>query len=386
MFVVTPAWVREGARLVRAAHLRVIVDLNLVTGTALEAGQWARQTLAGLPRHSVAGFEIGNEPDVYDRTFWLDHIGEATARLLPAAITADSYVRDYRRYASSLARPAPHVPLLAPAIALPHTNRYWIRNLLATAPADLGTVTVHDYPFTACAVPSDAKYPTVMRLLGSRATAGMAAAVRPAVALAAAYDRRVRLTEFNSVTCGGVNGVSDSFATALWAPDALLSLARAGVAAADLHVRAFSINSPFRFHRGRVSVRPLYYGLVLFTRLLGHDARLLRVRVSHARHARLAAWAVSSGSHALRVLLIDKTARPLRVAVRLPADGTARVQRLLAPSPGAENRVTLAGQRLDGDARWVGRRTVSLVAARRGVYSVVVGGFTAALLSAHRTG
>ena len=35
---------------------------------------------------------------------------------------------------------------------------------------------------------------------------------------------RFRLDEVNSVTCGGTRGVSDTFATALWAPDALLSL------------------------------------------------------------------------------------------------------------------------------------------------------------------
>jgi hypothetical protein len=388
MFPLTPRWLRDGSEVVRASRLRVILDLNLVTGTPRLAAVWARKTLRGMPPGSVIGFEIGNEPDIYDRTFWLDHIGEATSRLLPQAITPASYVLSYGRYAASVAGPAPHVPLLAPALAEPHRDRAWVATLLASTPPHLGTVSVHEYPFTACASRAMARYATVARLLSEAATAGMAAAVRPTVRLAADRGLHVRLTEFNSVTCGGVDGVSDSFSSALWAPDALLSLARVGVAAADLHVRAYSINSPFRFHRDRVSVRPLYYGLVMFARLLGRHARLVRVRVrdAHREHLRLAVWAVMSGARTLRILLIDKSGRPARVRLRLPTRGAAGVQRLLAPSPGSESRVTLAGQRLNGHVRWVGRRVLQLIHPHGGRYTVVVGRFSAALLSTRLAG
>lgn len=386
MFPLTPRWIRDGAKVVHASHLRVILDLNLVTGSPQLAAVWARKTLHGLPRGSVIGFEIGNEPDIYNRTFWLDHIGDAASSVLPQAITASSYVRVYARYAASVAGPAPRIPLLAPALAEPTRDRAWITNLLASAPAHLGTVSVHEYPFTACASPAASNFPTVARLLSEAATAGMAAAIRPAVRLAAHGGRRVRLTEFNSVTCGGVAGVSNSFATALWAPDALLSLARTGVSAADLHVRAYSINSPFRFHRGRVSVRPLYYGLVMFARLLGPHARLIPVRVWHRAHPRLAVWAVKSAARTLRVLLINKSDRSVRVALRLPTIADASAQRLLAPGPASEGHVTLGGQRLTGQARWVGRRTVVLIRKHHGHYTTSVRPFSATLVSTRLAG
>ncbi len=386
MFPLTPRWIRDGAKVVRASHLRVILDLNLVTGSPQLAAVLARKTLDGMPRGSVIGFEIGNEPDIYNRTFWLDHIGDAASHLLPQAITASGYVRAYARYAASVAGFAPRIPLLAPALAEPTRDSAWVASLLASAPARLGTVSVHEYPFTACASPAAAKYPTVARLLSERATAGMAATVRPAVTLAAQAGLRVRLTEFNSVTCGGVDRVSNSFATALWAPDALLSLARTGVSAADLHVRAYSINSPFRFHSGRVSVRPLYYGLVMFARLLGPHARLIPVRVWHRDHPRLAVWAVRSGSRTLRVLLINKSDRPVRVGLRLPVGGAVRAQRLLAPSPASEGHVTLGGQRLSGQARWVGRRAVALIRRHRGHYTTSVRPFSATLVSTRLAG
>ena len=47
--------------------MRLIVDLNLVTDTPLTAATWARAAETSLPRGSIIGFEVGNEPDIYDR-------------------------------------------------------------------------------------------------------------------------------------------------------------------------------------------------------------------------------------------------------------------------------------------------------------------------------
>ena len=51
--------------------LRVILDMNLVTGSPLGAAEWTRAARATLPHRSLVGLEIGNEPDIYDRTFWI---------------------------------------------------------------------------------------------------------------------------------------------------------------------------------------------------------------------------------------------------------------------------------------------------------------------------
>ena len=50
---------------------RLILDLILVTDSPPVAAQWARAAEAGLPARSIAGFEIGNEPDIYSRWYWL---------------------------------------------------------------------------------------------------------------------------------------------------------------------------------------------------------------------------------------------------------------------------------------------------------------------------
>ncbi|MDQ2896416.1 MAG: glycosyl hydrolase family 79 C-terminal domain-containing protein [Actinomycetota bacterium] len=372
----TTAWVRQTSRLVRANRLRVIIDLNLITGSSATAARWARAAEAQLPRHSIIGFEIGNEPDIYSRRFWRDRIGVSPRQ----SVTPLSYTRDYAAYASALTGQAAGVPLLGPALAEPRRDHRWIATLLGAPHSDLGSVSVHEYPFTACARPGTPTYPTIGRLLSQRASAGMAAAIGPAIALARAHGLAVRATEFNSVTCGGVSGVSESFATALWAPDALFELARAGIAAAALHVRAFSNNTPIQFTRHGARVRPLLYGLIMFKRMLGPQSRLIASPLGRWRPAHLKVWAVRVGAHKLNVLLINKRPQPLDVSLRLPAHAPAHVQLLTAPAARSTSGETLAGQHLDRSLRWRGRPQIATV-ARRGSYHVAVPGLSAALVS-----
>jgi len=67
----TTGWLREVRTLVRESGARLILDLNLVTASPSIAAQWARAAERALPDGSIVGFEIGNEPDLYDRQYWL---------------------------------------------------------------------------------------------------------------------------------------------------------------------------------------------------------------------------------------------------------------------------------------------------------------------------
>ncbi len=175
----------------------------------------------------------------------------------------------------------------------------------------------------------------------------------------------LRLTEMNSVTCDGRPGVSDSFATALWAPDALFELLRAGVDGVNVHLHADAINAAFLLRGNGLRARPLLYGLIMFARTLGPGAQLVPLRLNAPRAPHLKAWAVRTRTE-LRVLLIDKGRRSTSVLLRIPGTASASVERLSAPSERSPTGVTLAGQQLGADARWHGPRTarrLSLVAA-----------------------
>ena len=378
VFPLTPAIVNSTAEMVHDLGLKLILDLNLITGSPRLGAAWARAAENALPRGSITGFEVGNEPDLYNRPYWLQTT--ALGRLLPAVLNATSYVRDFHAYERALDRAVPGVPLLGPAIANAHMDVGWIARLLRSPHDGLGAISAHRYPFSACAPLDSSAYPTIDRVLSERASTRMAAGIEPAVALAHAAGLPFRLTEFNSVTCGGLPRVSDTFATALWAPDALFSLWRAGADGANLHIRANTINAPFAFTTAGLDVRPLMYGLVTFVRSLGPQASLLGVNVGSRRGVYLKAWAVRVAGNRLHILLIDKGARSAVVDLRVPATGPASIVRLLAPSPAARYGVSYAGWHLSAHGQWAGRSTAQVVTRGADGYRVAVPRYSAALV------
>ncbi len=382
VFKLTPAWLTPTAKLVRRLGVRLILDLNLVTGSPIRAAEWAQAAEREMPRGSIAAFEIGNEPDIYNRWFWLATVSRRTlgATLLPTGLTADSYAQVFRAYSTALAQVAPHVALIGPAVANPALDVNWISGLIDSSHPGLGTVSAHRYPLSACATRTSRAYPTIARVLGEPASAGIAHTLAPAIALAHRADLPFRLTELNSVTCGGRPGVSDAFATALWAPDALFELLHAGVDGVNVHVRANTINAAFALSRTGFIARPLLYGLILFARTLGPGAQLVPVSVHAPDAVHLKVWAVRVRGNTLHVLLINKGNRNVRVALALPATGPAQVQRLLATSAASRWGVTLNGQRLGPNGAWQGHAATETIAPGPHGYALVVPRVSAALM------
>jgi hypothetical protein len=383
VFDVTPAWLRETARLARQARLRLILDLNLLTASPASDAAWAATAERALPPHSIIGFEIGNEPDIYNRWYWLGMLAgtRAAVRLLPSELSSTNYVRDFHAYARALAAVAPGVPLAGPALANPAVNGRWVSALLAAPHRGLKLVTGHKYPYSACARRHPASYATIARVLSERATAGMARSIVPEIRMANRAGLPFRLTELNSVTCGGRRGVSNTFATALWAPDALFELLHAGVNGVNVHVRARAINAAFALTKRGLVARPLLYGLILFTRTLGVQPRLVAVHLRAPRSLHLKAWAVRVAGGALHVLVIDKGTRSANVRLRVLGAGPATVQRLIAPRATSTSDVRLDGQWLTPSGAWTGAPDTQTVRRSANGYELTVRGLSAALVS-----
>jgi len=389
-FTLGPPWLDQARDLVRRLGIKLILDLNLITDSPATAAQWARAAEARLPHGSIVAFEVGNEPDIYSRADWMAITAgrqlsgrPSFGRPLPATLTARSYAADFRDYAEALEQVAPHTILAGPALANPVVHERWLTTLFAGAGHSLGLVTIHRYPYSACVHARAAA--TVAHLLSPAASTGMAAALRPDVQAAHDAGLPLRLTELNSVNCGGRPGVSDTFATALWAPDALFALLRAGVDGVNLHVRADAINAPFALTADGLDARPLLYGLILFARALGPQARLVKLTTHHARSVNMSVWGVRVGPNTLHVVMINKSRRSVRVTLRLPATADAGVQRLLAPSAGAQTGVTLGGRALGRDGLWQGDSTHQTVTRSAAGYVVEVRRQSASLISVRVT-
>ncbi len=382
IFDVRAPWFHRVSTLVDALHARLIFDLNLVTDTPVMASRWAHAAMTELPRGSLMDYEIGNEPDLYSHRYWasvFSPIG-VLVRDLPLTVTPSSYVKLFGTYAGVLSKISPHVGMAGPVVAYPELALNWISTLLKGDHPGLRLVTAHEYPYSGCVTPVSPLYATIGQVLSNDASAEAADDVRPAVVLAHRARFPFRLTEFNSVTCGGKPGVSNTFATALWAPDALFEMMRIGADGVNVHVRAYAVNGAFGLGPEAIVPHPLLYGLILFARMLGSGARLLELGLAAPSSLNVKAWAVRVGARDLRVLVINKSPRAVRAVMHLPATAPATVERLLAPSVRATTGERLAGQYLGTHENWLGAPSHETVRSLAGRYALTVPATSAALV------
>jgi hypothetical protein len=213
----------------------------------------------------------------------------------------------------------------------------------------LSLVTLHRYPLQRCFLPAASPlYPTIHNLLLPSASAGLAQSVARYATLAHAHGISLRIDELNSVSCGGAVGVSDTFASALWALDAAFQMARVGVDGVNIHTFPGATYQLFNFVRERgawiARVYPEYYGLMMFAQAAPAGSRLLES--SGAAPAGVEAWATRSPDGTTRVVLINTGASGARlVAVRAGDTGElATLERLTAPGLAAKTGVTIGGQ------------------------------------------
>ena len=108
-FALTPTFLSHLRTLVERDRVRLIVDLNLVTDTPFIAAEWARAAETSLAHGSIDGFEVGNEPDLYERKYWAATMARSPlqSRPLPLDVTASSYVEDFNHYARVLGEGPP---------------------------------------------------------------------------------------------------------------------------------------------------------------------------------------------------------------------------------------------------------------------------------------
>src|SRR5205807_9668731 len=143
-----------------------------------------------------------------------------------------------------------------------------------------------------------------------------------------------------------------SFASALWALDALFAMASVGADGVNIHTYPTSTSALFSFTRRntvwRAFVEPEYYGLLMFAQAAPPRSRLLRVSGAGA----VKTWATRAPDGHTRIVLINDSATdPETIEVHAPgvrAAGAATLERLGAPSLSAGSGVILGGQTFGG--------------------------------------
>ncbi|MGZ4311748.1 MAG: glycosyl hydrolase family 79 C-terminal domain-containing protein [Solirubrobacteraceae bacterium] len=382
------AYIRLGGRwgavagaLVRATDARVILGINLEADSGAVARVEATRLVRAIGRDRVQALELGNEPELYAAFTWYHVHG----RKMPGRARGwdfGGYLRDFSTVTESL----PRVPLAGPAAG----SRKWLRYVgrFITAEPRVRMVTLHRYPLQRCYIaPGARSYPTIAHLLTPASTTGLAASVARDVRLAHARGLQVRIDEANTISCGRVASVDESYASALWVLQALFAFARNGADGVDIHTYAGSPYALFKFHRHhgvwRAVVYPEYYGMLMFAQAAPPGSRLLAI--TGAQRAGVQAWATQTPDGQVRVVVINSHRRPRTLAVRVPGGGAgATVERLLAPSLRARSGVTIGGQNLSTTSRAAlasGQPHVARVPRRGNAYLVRIPGGSAALMT-----
>ncbi len=372
----------------RASGWRLIVGLNLKQN----APAWTlREVTEGvarlLPAGEVFALEPGNEPDLFGRTPY-------RAR----SYTAAEHVNEFLDHVRALAADpvARRYAVVGPATCCGWRNP---RDLAAfidgVGRARLKWVTVHNYSETTCG----GRMVTAARLLSPELMQRFDEEARPLVTVARARGVPIAMAETNSASCGGMPGVSNAFAAALWGLDYAFTLADEGFVHVDFHSSyrpggGSSYNPVDTYARQDASggwvyrnvAEPLYYALYLFGRHAA-GARLLPVTIETSRNVR--AWAVSRcATCAVQVFILNKdTAAAGPVRVRL-GGGLGRGSLLLLEAPGLGSLapdVRYGGRQFDSEGRLDGAPQTSAVAGSRGDYTVTLPNAAIALLTVERT-
>ncbi len=346
-YSLSPNWVNVVAALARKLRARLILGINLELDSTHAASAEARALVNAIGRSSIVGLEPGNEPELYGTFAFYKLPNGKTVTGRPAGYDFPQYVRDFSRISGAL----PKLPLVGPASG----GKHWIPLLaqFLTAEPRVRVATLHKYPLQTCFIaPAQPEYPSVAHLLSASASQGLADSIAPYVGVAHARHAALRIDEMNSDSCGSAPGVSNGFASALWALDAVFQMARVGVDGVNIHTYPGATYQLFTFtHRDgrwRAFVAPEYYGLQMFAQAAPPGSRLLRLSGSLGA---VKAWATRAPDGSLRVALINEyTAQARTVAVRIPGvRATGTLERLQAPGLSARTGVTLGGQTFGTD-------------------------------------
>jgi len=222
----------------------VIFGLNLADNDQDVAADEATYVSHSLGS-SLYAFQSGNEPDAYAP---YNHLRNPN-------YSFGDFLSEWRGYQAAVQKAVPGANFAGPDIAF---NTSWITSFTNNEGFELKLQDGHYYetgPATSTGI-------TYQSILGH--SLKLVELIRSFKASAAKTQPPFRVTECNNVYGGGKVGVSDVFASAIWALDAMWTLADNGCQGINFHTGVGLHYSPVIRENGVFVAKPEYYAMLAF--------------------------------------------------------------------------------------------------------------------------
>jgi hypothetical protein len=330
---VSPANIKALAGFLQATGWPCLYGVNLATSTPALAAAEVAYAVSELGS-SLLGIAIGNETDEYG----------VAGSLFAGNWTFRDFLKRWDSFRSAIIQAAPDVPITGPDTGGGnHIYNWTFPYAQAVTPSEITLLTQHYYRASGASTTSTASF---LISPDPRLTGVLTTLSAGAQRLGIPY----RISECNSFANGGAAGVSDSYASSLWAIDFLFSVALGGSTGVNMHGGGNSAGyTPIADDSGGViEARPEYYGLLFFT--LAGPGTLLETQLS-AGSVDVTAYAVRTASGGLNLILVNKdTIQNLTITIETNQSiQRATLQTMTGPNLAATSGVTIQGATVNKD-------------------------------------
>jgi hypothetical protein len=348
-----PAWatavmdeadLRGLAALAARSGWRVLLTLNLGHFEPEAAAHEAAAAKATLGQW-LMGIELGNEPNSY-----------AHQGLREEPWTFVQYNAEVAAYRTAIEAAAPGIPLAGPDVSGSSAFETWGVGEVVDQPPEL--LTGHHYPLSCQAQPP----PTIARLLSPHIRELEVRSLERYLAVAKSGEIPFRMDEANTVSCGGVAGISNTFASALWATAYVSRAMSMGAQGVNLHghpstclgYTPLCATTAQAIESGDLSAQPEWYALLLLRGLVG-ERPLPTTVASRPRH-NVQATAFLAPSGGVHVVIVDDDppgSHHAKMQVRVGSGlKYAHLLPLTAPALNALTGVRLGGRTVSSAGTW----------------------------------
>jgi len=321
-----------------AAGCKIFMGLNLGGDNNPSLADTEASYVIQKYKSELFGFEVGNEPDLYATNGY---------RKPPPTYEVGDYEHEYNNYYKAIKHHNPTAVFTGPACSSHHKD--WTEPFRKDMDTVISMLTQHYYVAKAIKTKNRDTINMMIDTLLMKEKLNNVSDVAASLVKCAGHIP-FRMSETNSLYDGGQWGVSDAFASALWALSYMYQLAYDSCAGVNFHGGLDGPYTVFSKHNNIYSARPIVYGILAFQ--IGSKGKFISDSVTN-NNINLDSYSVIDSSNNIYTTIINKD-KLNNAVINLAVIDTgnnsylsAEYVRLSSDSLGDTATVTLGGQVVD---------------------------------------